>query len=164
MTAGKKRPPWVKTASVYDRYIDIRGLIPSIGDVPRMINSGALAGVRKVLDEAGFRVSEAFLGELSSERVFAGRVLRSMGLWEKEEAAWGLFVDRIWDFYREGGDPVLVAIHGVDKWMLQDFKLGVRCIFKSAAVLDSLVPELEGRRRQIEFVFLGDWEGVVSGV
>ena len=163
MAAGEKRPPWVKSASVYDRYVDVKSLISSIGDVPRMISSEAFSDARKALAGSGFRVSETFLGEFASERVFAGRVLQSLGLWEEGEAAWGLFVDRVWDFYREGGDPVLIAIHGVDNWMIQDFKIGIRCIFKSSSVLDSLSPEIGGRRRQIEFVFLGDWEGLVSG-
>lgn len=162
MAVGKRRPPWVKSDSAYDKHIDVKSLLPSVSDVPRMMDAGALGSVQESLHGSGFRVVEAFLGEFASERVFAGCVLRSLGLWGEEEAAWGLFVDRVWDFYREGGQPVLVAIYGIDEWMLQDFKLGVRCIFKSASVCDSLFPDDGGKRRQIEFLFLGHWEAILA--
>ena len=138
-------------------WTDLGVLLPWLGDEPYLVSSEKHESLRERLSDEGFLISGVEVGSKVSERKYAGAVLASLGVWEGGGANWDLFNDRMWDFYSLGGSQVAIVVRGIDSWFISDFKVALRCVFKSLEIINGLYPRENSSQRQISIFFVGDW-------
>ncbi|MFB8761753.1 hypothetical protein [Nocardiopsis alba] len=123
-----------------------------------------LDGVRASLEASRFEVVEVLVDGEVSERAFAAKVLSALGLWDRPEAPWALFSDRLWDFCSDDGEPLVVLFPNFDRWLSSDLSRAFKCMYGVVSVFDSIASDVEIPSRRVEYVFFADWKNYSHGV
>lgn len=161
-TDDRKLPPWVKQRPL-DPWINIEEVLPWLRYPPFLAGRSREAEAVAKLASVGFAVIEVEVqpAPAAPERSFLQAVSGALGFRLETTSTWAGFSDRMGDFVTaESSDPVVVIVKGLDRWLESDIHAVFRCVHLVYTVLDGIVWGGREERRQVEFVFVGEWPGL----